>query len=223
MLSTEDRLRVCVALLCTSLLLLGCQQETPPELEAYLATIRTSRMSEVARQALKSVAVVRVRQTLLTFEKDEATGYYDRVYRTTACPLPGANPKQLNAWQEKLDQAAAKEIDRIRPLADLNSSGFISTDEGSKFRKLYEMGLEAAFICKREPCTLEALSSATGKPAESLGEALSAYRSLLRRAEALKLDGFPPIPLREQSEERREAGGINRGLSPEAVPTPTSG
>jgi hypothetical protein len=182
-------------LIAASLLITACSRESPPDLERYLMTIREAGMSEGAQQALRSVAVVRIGQTLLSFEKDSTTGQYARVYHSASCPVRGATAEQLKAWREGLDKAATKEVERLRSLADFDSSGFITTEEGLKFRRLAETGLEAAYICRHDVCTQEALSTAIGLPPASLRELLGEYKDLQERAAARKIDGFPPVPV----------------------------
>jgi hypothetical protein len=152
-------------------------------------------MSEGAHTALQSVAALITQKTLLTYEKDERTGRYDRTYRSAACPLPNATEKQLDEWKKGLSQSADQEIKNFKTMADFDNSGFINTAEGNRFRRIYETGIESAYLCRLEPCTLAHLSNATGMQASSLLDLLKPYDKIQRRATSRHLRGFPRVPL----------------------------
>ncbi|MFL6264295.1 MAG: hypothetical protein ACJ76Y_31800 [Thermoanaerobaculia bacterium] len=180
----------------------GCQRSSP-ELADYLEKIRASGMSESAESSIRTVASIRVRQTLLMFDKEAETGRYDRVYRSGSCPLPGATPEQLEVWKKRTLEGTQKELNRLKPLADLDRSGFVTTEEGARFRNIFEFGVEAAYICQHEPCTPASISHALGIAMPVFSDLLSSYQDLRRRALKFRIDGFAPVPLVEAKEERQ--------------------
>jgi hypothetical protein len=191
----ENALRIRLFVLCALLLFSpGCGRKKS-DLDEYLETIRASGMSEGAHTALHSVAALVTQKTLLTYEKDERTGRYDRTYRSAACPLPNATEKQLDEWKKGLSESAAREIKNFRTMADFDNSGFITTVEGNRFRQIYEAGIESAYLCRLEPCTLGHLSSAIGMQAASLLDLLKSYDEIQQRATSRHLRGFPRVPL----------------------------
>jgi hypothetical protein len=152
-------------------------------------------MSEGAQTALRAVAALSTRKTLLAFEKNPETGRYDRVYRSAACPLPNATPKQIDDWKRSLIASADREVKKFKPLADVDGSGFVTTEEGNTFRRIYEIGVEAAYLCRQDPCNLESLSRDTGIPAPHLVELLKLYDKVQQRAAGQHLQGFPGVSL----------------------------
>lgn len=180
----------------------GCQRSSS-ELADYLEKIRASGMSEGAESAVRTVASIRVGQTLLMFDKEAETGRYDRVYRSGSCPLPGATSEQLEAWKKRTLEGTQKELDRLKPLADLDHSGFVTTEEGARFRNIFEFGVEAAYVCQHEPCTRTSVAHALGITMPVFSDLLGNYQSLRRRAMKLHIAGFAPVPLVEAKEERR--------------------
>jgi hypothetical protein len=172
----------------------GCRRSSP-ELAGYLEKIRASGMSEGAESSVRMVASIRVGQTLLTFDKEAETGRYDRLYRSGSCPLPGATPAQLEAWKKRTLEGTQKELARLKPLADLDRSGFVTTEEGAQFRRIFEFGVETAYICQHEPCTPTSVSHAFGLATPTVSDLLSSYQDLRRRAMELHIGGFVPVPL----------------------------
>ena len=165
------------------------------ELESHIATIRADRMTESARGMLMTVAAIRTKWTLLTLEKDDATGFYIRSYDTATCGLPGADPKKLETQKQQFMEATEREMRRLQPLADFDGSGFVTTEEGLKFRQLYELALIAAHVCEQEECAIATLAKATGRPPATVEESLAGFRTLAQRAGALRIADFPALPL----------------------------
>ena len=185
-----------------ALALAACCHRSTPELADYMEKIRATGMSEGAETSVRAVASIRVGQTLLMFNKEAETGQYDREYRSGACPLPGATREQLEAWRKRLLEGTQKELERLKPLADFDRSGFITTEEGARFRSLYEFGVEAAYICQHEPCTPASVSHALGIVMPAFSDHLGSYQDLRRRATELNIAGFVPVPLVEAKEKR---------------------
>jgi hypothetical protein len=180
----------------------ACYHRSPPELADYLEKIRASGMSEGAESSLRMIASLRIGQTLLTFEKEAETGLYGRTYTSGTCPRPGMTPEQLEALKKTTLESSQKEMDRLKPLADLDHSGFITTEEGARFRSIVEFGIEAAYICQHEPCTPASVSHALGIAKPAFSDLLSRYQDVRRRATELHIAGFAPVPLVEAKEER---------------------
>ncbi len=180
---------------CLLILALGCRKGANSDLEDYLAAIRAAGMSEGAHASLRAVAAVSSKRTLLTFEKNQETGRYDRTYQSTTCPLPNATPKQFADWQRGLLEAADKDVKQLKPLADFDNSGFVTTDEGNRFRRIYEAGVEAAYICEHQPCTLVSLTKGFGMSEPHLLSLLRPYNKVQKYAEDRHLNGFPKVPM----------------------------
>ncbi|HVF58329.1 MAG TPA: hypothetical protein VNJ70_00725 [Thermoanaerobaculia bacterium] len=178
-------------------LLAGCASRPGggDDLESYLQKIRADGMTESAYRSLMMVASLRTGWSTMTLEKDPENGFYMRSYGSSTCDVPGADPALIAAKKKELSEATEHELRRLRPLADFDGSGFVTTEEGSRFRQLYELALTAEHVCAEEECTVQALASATARPAATVEESLAGFRTLARRAGALRIADFPALPL----------------------------
>jgi hypothetical protein len=153
-----------------------------PEARAYLEAIRQDGMSELARLHLSQVSSVLERVILLDFLKVDDVYLTDWVDRF--CGVPGAA-------QNPLVVAAQKGIAVLRPLADLDRSGFVSTEEASRFKQLFELGRAVPFVLAREKTTDAAtVARFLRLSVPELAADYAEYPSLTARSGKL----FPPLP-----------------------------
>ncbi len=128
----------------------------PADLAAYVEEIRAAGMTGEARSSLLAVSTAISGENTITFPKDAASGQYGNHYRSNGVyHRPSAEElarmRQIAADRERLVTP------RLRALADRDGSGFVSTREGSEFRRMFEFGLKAAFIISAENPSLERL------------------------------------------------------------------
>ena len=154
--------------------------EDPADLADYLAGIREAGMSENARSSLLMVAMSRLGHQLITFTPGDE-GLYFPSYESTTCPLRDGDPVAIQAWQDELEAARDADIEHLRPLADLDGSGFVSSAEGREFRTLYEFGLLATQLADEGRVSYPELARASGLSEAEARTRLSAYLDLLER------------------------------------------
>ena len=128
----------------------------PADLAAYVEEIRAAGMTGEAKSSLLTVSTAISGENTITFPKDAASGQYGNHYRSNGVyHKPSADElarmRQVAADRERLITP------RLRALADRDGSGFVSTREGSEFRRMFEFGLKAAFILSVENPGLERL------------------------------------------------------------------
>jgi hypothetical protein len=154
----------------------------PSELQAYLDSLRQAGVSELGRGELLTVSSVQERVDLMTFEK--FGDVYVTQYQDRFCGIPGhaTMPEVL---------AAEKGVDALRPLADFDGSGFVSTEEAARFRELFELGRSLPYVVEHEKTTDAAvLSRALRRSPAELAAASAEYPALTAKSRAL----FPPLP-----------------------------
>lgn len=151
----------------------------------------------VLRSALKRVQLVPSQQFLspcrlnpasLLPETDEAGKVAGRRYTSVLCPRPGMSEEaraQLRKEMEAMEAKVKAEIARLRPLADRDGSGFVSSEEGHRFRNLYEMGRSVLVVTAGGLRDGGQAAERLQIPAEKLQEDLAAYAAV---------KGFSPLP-----------------------------
>jgi hypothetical protein len=124
---------------------------------------------------------------IMTYPKDPESGRYGNSYASAACPKPNPTPEEAARFREQFDVPLEKELVSLKAYADLDSSGFVSTDEASHFRMLYEFGLKAAFVMGEVGHSPDAVAKAMGLTRDQVLKSAASYNEL--RSRLLKLDG----------------------------------
>ena len=135
-------------------------------------------MDEEAYYALREVAGVQLGQVMITYDIDEASGRYKPRFTNEACLNLQADPAQLKKQLEALQDELHEHVLLLGPGADADGSGFITTEEGARFRDLFEFGLLAAHCFENESAGPESLARAVGLDPEGADGRLKAYREL---------------------------------------------
>ena len=121
----------------------------------YLASIREQGMTDYAKVNLDSIVSILTEDTLLTFPKN-ANGYYGSMCRGNRALLPkGADLEVLQKAEEELKEKNQKNLAYLKPLADTDSSGFITSEEANDFRYLIENGLKIHHLLVDESLSIE--------------------------------------------------------------------
>lgn len=190
------RILVCISLCVLGAALLAAQTpaQDSDELEAYVAKIREWRMTESARISLRTVANVLSEQTLLLFNKDDASGAYWKRFQSTSCPNPDMTPAERASMLEEYESKISPIIAALFPLADRDSSGFISEIEAAQFRNLVEFGYQAAYVAAHEEASSEQFFRGMSMDREHYHEQAAAYANMRLKARAAGLD----LPALEQ-------------------------
>ena len=153
-----------------------------PEMDAYIAEIRDSRMMEGARENMRAVVAIHIGHWSVTYSKNEASGKYEEAFRAVISPL-----------SDRFDAERDSGMELIFPLADLDSSGFITTGEAQRFRELYEFGLQAAAVIEAEGFNRHLISELTRVHPVDLDDSVNEYNTLVERSDHLGIEGLEPV------------------------------
>jgi hypothetical protein len=151
------------------------------DLEAYIEQIRASGMTETARMQIHSVASVYAGGTILEYRQDEASGQYWPSYMSATCPKPDADPPEVEQWKQLRVSEADVLVDRLKPFADADQSGFVTTGEAGDFRYLIEFGHLVAQVVRDEGGTLQQVARASGMGPADAKARIAAYNALSSR------------------------------------------
>ncbi len=133
-----------------------------------------ARIEEGAYYPLRAVAGVQLGHILISYDIDEASGRCRPRYTNKACVNPQADPQLLKERQDAVQEELHERILLLQSGADADDSGFVTVEEGARFRELFEFGHQAA------NCPAMKMTG----PAENTIDNLHDYRKLV--------DGYPP-------------------------------
>lgn len=182
----------------------GSAQEKadPKDLTECIEQIRARGMSEGAYGAIAVIAGVRAGGASMEFRKDEVSGMYWTSFTGNRCALPNADPAEAERERMRYRYTLDTEVSLLRPLADADGSGFVSTEEGLAFRRLCEFGYKAAFVAAEEEGDRDAVITGLqvdlgGTRPEVFESRLKEYEAFREKAEALGVGGLPEVVLHE--------------------------
>lgn len=174
--------------------LIGCQGGEPEDLAEYVAAIRACGISESAQGDIRMIASIRAGTTILKFVKDEASGIYFQQYTSSECPKKNATPEEIAEFRRAREEQVNPELELLKPIADVDNSGFVSTEEGIQFRRMYEFGMKANEVLSIEAGELAASARALGFTVEELEEKVSEYAAFCATLGADAERVIPPVP-----------------------------
>ena len=180
--------------ICLSVALLSCHKSEDTELEAYLNSIRQSRMTVEAQGMLNTVAEVRIGLATIQFTKEELSGTYSTSFSSLTCPVPGADSTSVAKMSAHNDSLIQAEIERLRPLVDSNNSGFITTEEANEFNTLFNCQLLARQIADTEHGRETDFVKAKRLTPDRLTTLRRQYAELSSRASKLHVSEIAPWP-----------------------------
>jgi hypothetical protein len=169
-------------------------EEPRSDLIEYIDQIKAWGMTEAARASIGMIADYRIGGATLSFHKDEKTGEYFIAIRGTKCFSPDRDPEQVERERERHEYQRDCEIIKLRPLADADGSGFVTTSEGKRFRSLVEFGYKAAHVISMEGADTEGCLQGLMMSEDEFREILAKYGELSIRAEKAGIEGFPEVP-----------------------------
>ncbi len=186
--------KVVATLVCLVTILGGlAQAQDPPDLLSYIAKIREQGITESGKSQIMTVAGIRLGHSTLTFNEDPQTGRYLPSFRSATCPVPGADPAKTADWQAELAKAREAEVDALKPLADKDGSGFVSSEEAEAFRSAFEFGSLAQSVVEKGGFSKAALCRASGLDEAAVDARLSLLDELGNRVLAAGLKPFPVV------------------------------
>jgi len=160
----------------------------------YVDQIRKWGMTENARMSIGMIASIEAGATLLSFQKDDSSGAYFPRYMSASCPKPDMSESEREEWRDELEAKVAPFIGKMRPIADTNNSGFVTTEEGREFRAVVEFGYQASHIVNKEGHDMKKICAGLSMNEERARERAKQYRKLLAEARAAGLD-LPDLDL----------------------------
>jgi hypothetical protein len=150
-------------------------------------------MTEEAESALRLLASVRTGGVHVSFHKDTETGAYSDSYRSVSCPNPKATPEELRRFQQHSEERLLLELRTLKSLADLDASGFVSTEEARRFVDLWMFGVKLVEVMKFEGRSRQGVARAMRMSVDALDRQMAAYGEF-RSSLAFPDDGPPPLP-----------------------------
>ncbi|MBU1701801.1 MAG: hypothetical protein KJ970_15130 [Candidatus Eisenbacteria bacterium] len=172
-------------------LLLGCGDDRASDFEAYIATIRESGMTETAQSQVRMVASIRTGLSVLSFPKNEEEESYFMQYLSGSCPNPEATPDEIQLWRASLYAKLEPEYQELRRLADADQSGFVSTEEATRLRNMYEFGVMVTFVFDNTRQDIPATARGLGLTVEQLRSRLVEYEEYCHSLGAAYEDVMP--------------------------------
>jgi len=149
-------------------------------------------MTEDAYYLLREVASVQLGQVLITYSVDETSGRRLARYSNEACLNLQADPELLEEQMEVLHEDLHQRILLLGPGADADHSGFVTREEGNRFRDLFMFGHLAADCRENGAAELDELARAAGQGTEEAARNLLNYRKLVTGCPA-EVGGFFPL------------------------------
>ncbi len=162
----------------------------PPEMREYVARIRESKMSESAHSVLAGIAGIRLGQTKLSFLRDDESGAYFTSFQSMMCPRPDADTALLRAANEETSRLRDVDITKMRPLADMDSSGFVTTEEANEFRSLFEFGLQLRTVTQNEGGDTVRICKGVRLSLDKLRDKKHRFSRLVEQARRLGIEGI---------------------------------
>ena len=187
-----------LALLLVVLYAGGCSNGTgeggdPPDLAEYIAKVRSAGLSENAESSVGMVARFVCGQSGFKLHKDESSGIYWVGMHSFTCPRPGLTEEELAAFNERNEIERAAIVDLLRPIADADQSGFVSSDEGWILRTVYEFGMKAGYVVSVEGSDPAFVSRGCNVSIEELQPRIEEYNRLAEAMSEVGIEGVESV------------------------------
>jgi len=151
-------------------------------------------MTENARASIGLMASIEAGTMLLSFQKDDSSGAFWPRYMSASCPKPEMSETERQELRDELEAKIAPCMEKMRPIADTNNSGFVTTEEGAEFREIVEFGYKASHVVNEEGHDMERICAGLSMKEERVRERAKQYKTLLAKARAAGLD-LPDLDL----------------------------
>lgn len=191
--------RVLPAIICLSMMLpLGLASQTatdPADMQKYIDEIRQYGMSEAGKGHLLMIASIRNGFTELVFPQGP-DGSYGMSYTSLLCKNPSMDPDVARRERQEAETKNGLETIRLKPLADSDRSGFVTTEEAWQFRQLVEFVYKIAHVSARESNDMQRTCKALGMFEDAVRQRLADYAMLQERLQDLGLAPLPVVTLK---------------------------
>ncbi len=180
-----------IILFCSSF---GCNQVRsffdPPDMARYIERIRESKMSETASTTLRTLADVRAGFTFITCERNRP---YQLAYSNVKCAGPYANRDTIRAEFDRQSALANSEFQALKKLSDFDLSGFVSTEEAMRVKRLIELGYQFPAVVAGERADTNMVCFTLSLNRVELQEMLHDYQDLSGKLVSLGREPLPTI------------------------------
>ncbi len=160
----------------------------------YVEQIRRWGMTENARMSIRMIASIEAGTTILSFQKDDSSGAYWTRYMSASCPKPDMSKTERQELRDELDAKITPLIEKMRPIADMDNSGFVTTEEAAQFRAIVEFGYRAFHVLTEEGHDIKKICAGLSMNEEQIRESAKQYEEVLVKARAAGLD-FPDVDI----------------------------
>jgi hypothetical protein len=178
------------------ILFLAAPSFAQTDLEEYIVERRAAGMSEAAESAVQTVAGILSGATVFTVNRNP-DGSYGRSYFAALCFRPGADSEEMKRLRGQINRKKEHELQRLQQLADLDGSGFVSTDEGRHVRELVEFGFQMDQMEPEDRETVEKAAKSLGREVTWVKSAAVDYRRLAMELNASEGAKLPQVTLME--------------------------
>src|SRR5262249_22592428 len=148
-----------------------------------------------------TLALITTGHTLLSLHHDDLSPVAGLLYTSGYCPRPGTPPEEVKRVQEEIEKDISGDLKIWKQVADLDSSGFVTTDEGLQTRFAPEFGFNVRLILEDGASSLSDVAKASGLPESTVTKKLAGYREVAARALrfGLRAKALPNVSLAETS------------------------
>jgi len=136
-------------------------------------------MAEDAYFSLREVASIQLGHVQITYSIDETNGSYLSRYSNEACPNLQADPAVLRKQLEDLQDELHERVLLLGPIADADQSGFVTGEEGARFRDLFVFGHLVAHCHENGITDLDGIARAAGLETQEAVRNLQDHRELV--------------------------------------------
>jgi len=168
------------------------KRKAPEDLISYINKVKKGGISEVGEFQVKAVAYILSGATQLTFRYDSLACSYLPMYVSTVCPNPEVDTKEEAEKKQIRLNLSDKISEELKEFADMDSSGFVSTEEASRFRNIIEFGFLVNQLISEKKISLNMIAAASRKDTTTARKDIEEYLNLARK---IRENGIPGIPI----------------------------
>ena len=147
--------------------------------ETWSSRAEDAHMAEDAYYSLREIASVQLGHVQITYSVDETTGRFLSRYSNEACPNLLADPAVLRKQLDDLQDELHERVLLLGPVADADQSGFVTGEEGARFRDLFTFGNLVAHCRENGIADLEGIARAAGLETQEAARNLQDHQELI--------------------------------------------
>lgn len=151
----------------------------PYDFTAYVQHIWAQGATDNAFQAFIHVAEILVGNIILTFPYSDEHKQYTDHYSSPTCPRPGLSSEELEAYYTERTERRKVVYPDLKRFADVDNSGFVTDQEGTDLRRIFECGLKVSHLVSLEGEDLDNLAGLVHMERSGCERCLVRYQDLL--------------------------------------------